>query len=323
MRTTLLILLGMAILLSCAKQQSEPPTKHYVFSYFKGNGEDGLHLAYSTDGLKWRSLNNDRSFITPQVGKDKLMRDPSIVLGPDNLFHMTWTVSWHEKSIGHASSPDLINWSEQQDIPVMAHEEGARNCWAPELFYDEATGQYLMFWATTIPGRFPDGDGQDARGEDPGWNHRMYYITTKDFKTFSETRLFYEQGFNVIDVFMFRPGLEGKAPYAILLKDETNQPFTPQKNIRLAFGEAAEGPFGPPTAKITGDYWAEGPTAIKIGGEWLVYFDQYIDHHYGVISSPDLENWTDRTAELHMPEGMRHGTVFEVSEEVAGKLLGL
>ena len=25
----------------------------YLFSYFKGNGEDGLHLAYSNDGLKW------------------------------------------------------------------------------------------------------------------------------------------------------------------------------------------------------------------------------------------------------------------------------
>jgi|GEM_PF-5772697 len=25
----------------------------YIFSYFVGNGEDGLHLAYSYDGLKW------------------------------------------------------------------------------------------------------------------------------------------------------------------------------------------------------------------------------------------------------------------------------
>lgn len=27
----------------------------YMFSYFKNNGEDGLHLAYSIDGLKWEA----------------------------------------------------------------------------------------------------------------------------------------------------------------------------------------------------------------------------------------------------------------------------
>lgn len=34
----------------------------YVFSYFKGNGEDGLHLAVSEDGLSWKTLKNDSSF---------------------------------------------------------------------------------------------------------------------------------------------------------------------------------------------------------------------------------------------------------------------
>ena len=34
---------------------------------------------------------------------------------------------------------------------------------------------------------------------DKGWDHRMYYVTTRDFEKFSETRLFYDAGFNVID----------------------------------------------------------------------------------------------------------------------------
>ncbi len=33
----------------------------YLFSFFMGNGEDGLHLAYSIDGLKWEALNNNKS----------------------------------------------------------------------------------------------------------------------------------------------------------------------------------------------------------------------------------------------------------------------
>ncbi|MBO5000406.1 MAG: glycosyl hydrolase, partial [Bacteroidaceae bacterium] len=49
-----------------------------MFSYFNGNG-DGLHLAYSMDGLKWEALNGDSIFLKPEIGKDKLMSDPSIV----------------------------------------------------------------------------------------------------------------------------------------------------------------------------------------------------------------------------------------------------
>jgi hypothetical protein len=34
----------------------------YMFSYFIGNGEDGLHLAYSYDGLKWEDVSDLVSF---------------------------------------------------------------------------------------------------------------------------------------------------------------------------------------------------------------------------------------------------------------------
>jgi len=59
----------------------------YLFSYFVGNGEDGLHLAYSCDGLNFKPLNNNKSLLTPKVG-GKLMRDPCIIQGPEGAFHM-------------------------------------------------------------------------------------------------------------------------------------------------------------------------------------------------------------------------------------------
>ena len=34
----------------------QKPAGGYLFSSFRGNGEDGLHLAYSPDGLKWTPL---------------------------------------------------------------------------------------------------------------------------------------------------------------------------------------------------------------------------------------------------------------------------
>src|SRR4051812_44554471 len=73
----------------------------YIFSYFKNNGEDGLHLAYSYDGYDWKALFNDSSILKPAVSKDKLMRDPCVIRGKDGRFHMVWTVSWNDKGIGY------------------------------------------------------------------------------------------------------------------------------------------------------------------------------------------------------------------------------
>jgi sucrose-6-phosphate hydrolase SacC (GH32 family) len=159
----------------------------YLFSYFKNNGQDGLHLAYSNDGYSWTSLKNDSSFLKPAAGKDKLMRDPCVIRGADGKFHMVWTVSWNENGIGYASSTDLIHWSDQQYLPVMQHEPGVLNCWAPEIFYDADSKTYMIYWASTIPGRFPKTDSSG----DGKYNHRMYYVTTKDFKTISRTKILY------------------------------------------------------------------------------------------------------------------------------------
>jgi len=275
----------------------------YLFSYFKGNGEDGLHLAYSEDAFTWQALKNDSSFLKPTAGKDKLMRDPCIVRGPDGGFHMVWTVSWNEKGIGYAYSKDLINWSEQQYIPVMEHEDSARNCWAPEIFYDRSSKQYMIYWATTIPGRFPRGDTSG----DAKYNHRMYYCTTKDFKNFGPTKLLYDQGFNVIDATIQKDGKQ----YFMFLKDETRYP--PQKNIRIAASNRLTEGYGPPSPPITGNYWAEGPTVLRLQEQWVVYFDKYTEHRYGAVVSVDLKDWMDISSEIKMPPGMRHGSIFTVT----------
>lgn len=290
----------------------------YIFSYFKDNGVDGLHLAYSYDGLKWITLNNDESVLKPEVGNDKLLRDPCIILDPDKIFHMVWTISWNEKGIGYANSKDLIHWSEQKYLPVMEHEPDAKNCWAPELFFDNQKQEYLIFWATTIPEKFPETDDQDNRGvTGKGYNHRIYYVTTKDFNEFSDTEILFDQGFNVIDATIIKKGTE----YIMFLKNESNEPFIPQKNIRIAKSKSPEGPYGLASEPITGDYWAEGPTAIFIKDTCYLYFDKYRLHKYGLLVSKDLLNWKDESDSLVYPEGLRHGTVFKIKETLLEKLL--
>ena len=283
----------------------------YIFCYFKGNG-DGLHLAYSNDGFTWKAMFNDSIILKPTVSKDKLMRDPCIIRGKDGKFHMVWTVSWADKGLGYASSDDLLHWSEQKFIPVMMHEDSAKNTWAPEITYDQKKRNYIIYWATTIKSRFAQ---KDTSKEGAQNNHRIYYVTTKNFKKFSNTKLLYEPGFSVIDASI----VMDKKRYVMFLKNETKSPV--EKNLRVAFAKKITGPYSLPSQPITGKYWAEGPTALKIGNEWIVYFDKYTSHKYGAVTSTDLINWKDVSDKIVMPKGIRHGTAFTISREEFDKLV--
>lgn len=281
----------------------------FLFCYFKGNGEDGLHYAYSMDGYTWNTMFNDSSVLAPTVSKDKLMRDPCIIKGGDGKYHLVWTVSWNDRGIGYASSNDLLHWSEQRFIPVMQHEDSARNSWAPEITYD-GNKNYMIYWATTIKGRFPSND----TSAESRYNHRLYYVMTKDFKKFSKTQLLYDPAFSVIDATI----LKDNNRFIMFLKNETRSPE--EKNIRVAYSEKIDGPYTAAGPAITGKYWAEGPTAIKKDTSWIVYFDKYRDHQYGAVTSSDLVHWTDISDKVHFPAGARHGSVFTITTEEFEKL---
>lgn len=299
----LLLLSTIIYFFSCTAIPDKPV---YMFSYFKDNGEDGLHLAFSKDGYTFKALNNDQSFLTPELSKDKLMRDPCIIRGANGLFHMVWTVSWNEKGFGYASSPDLTNWSRQLYVPVMERDSTALNCWAPEITYDKKSNRYYIYWATTIPGHFPE---TDSTGDD-GYNHRIYFTTTSDFKSFDSTKLLFDPGFNVIDASI----VADENNYIMFFKNETRLP-TAEKNLRIATSSVIDSGYNNISAPITGPYWAEGATAAKINNQWIVYFDKYRDHQYGAVESRDLVHWQDVSEKISFPAGTRHGTVFIITSE--------
>ncbi len=275
----------------------------YLFCFFKGNG-DGLHYAWSKDSYQWQAMFNDSVVLKPTVGNDRLFRDPCIIRGADGKFHMVWTVSWADRGIGYASSSDLVNWSEQRFIPVMGGEDSARNTWAPEITYDPQKREYMVYWASTIPGRFLQ---KDTSAEGQRYNHRMYYVTTKDFEKWSGPKLLYEPGYSVIDASIVHDGRQ----WVMFLKNETRQPA--EKNLRIATAKNLTGPYSAAGLPITGNYWAEGPTAIQIDGQWVVYFDKYTEKKYGAVVSPDLVNWKDISEKVSFPKGTRHGTVLKIS----------
>ncbi len=303
--------------------RADAPSKAYLFSYFSNKRHGGrsgqaagLHLAYSYDGLKWTALNDDKPFLVPQVGRDKLMRDPSICQGPDGTFHMVWTSGWHDRIIAYASSKDLVHWSEQRAIPVMEHEPTARNCWAPEVTYSAEEDLFYIYWATTIPDRHSPIPGDEKT--EGGLNHRIYLTTTRDFKTFSKTRLWFNPDFSVIDAAIVRDKKNGD--WIMVVKNENHTPA--EKNIRVTRAKHLKDGFPTAVSAPITRSWVEGPSPLFVGDALYVYVDFYREGHYGAVRSLDRgKTWSEvPVSELSFPSGIRHGTAFAVDKAVVDAL---
>lgn len=299
MRRFILILVTVFLFSSCSK-------KAYVFTSFHEPATEGLRMLYSSDGYKWHDFN--RIFMKPEIGTQKIMRDPSMVKGPDGTYHLVWTTGWRgTKGFGYSSSKDLVNWSPQRSIDVMSQETSTVNVWAPEIFYDDEKEQFIIIWASTIPFRFPKGTEEENN------NHRMYAVTTKDFKTFSETRLFLDPGFSVIDAVIVKMQ---KGKYALVLKDNTR----PNRNMKIAFADNALGPYSGISDAVT-DVLTEGPSVVKVDDQWLMYYDAYGEKIYRALGTKDFKKFEDATSKIKIPEGHKHGTIIQVPKKLVNTIL--
>lgn len=293
----------MFVMCSCSIFSSK---EIYIFTSFHEPAVDGLRYLYSEDGIHWDSIPG--VWLEPEVGEQKVMRDPSMVRTPDGTFHLVWTSSWKgDLGFGYACSKDLKNWSEQKFIPVMAHDTTTVNVWAPELFYDDVKGQMMVVWASCVPYQFEKGI------EDEFNNHRLYYMTTKDFETFSDTKLFYDPGFSVIDAVIVKRALQD---YVMVLKDNTR----PNRNLKIAFAESPEGPWGPASEPFTEEF-VEGPSVVQLDDEYWIYFDVYRKKIYGAMRTSDFVQFEDMTGQVNVPEGHKHGTIFRAPQSLVNDLL--
>jgi hypothetical protein len=280
--------------------------KAYLFTSFQEPADKGLRMLYSYDGYKWNDL--DTVLLQPQVGNQKVMRDPSMVQGPDGIFHLVWTSSWRgDKGFGYASSKDLIHWTEERFISVMTHEPTTVNVWAPELFYDDEEQQYIIIWASCIPERFERGIEEDSN------NHRMYYVTTTGFQTFSDTKLFLDPKFSVIDAVIVKRTIKD---YVLVLKDNTR----PERNIKVAFADNPLGPWKSISKPLT-DNFTEGPTVVKVKDEWLIYYDSYRKKIYEASATKDFIHFENVTNKTKVPEGHKHGTIVTVKKKIVRQLV--
>ncbi len=304
------IITGCLALAMCSCNQqgagNETGDDLYMFPSFHEPADEGLRFLYSEDGIHWDSIAG--TWLAPTLG-DSIMRDPSIVVGPDSTFHLVWTIAWKgDTGFGYSSSRDLVNWSEQRRIPAMDSVASTQNLWAPELFYDDVKGQYMVVYASCVPDA-----GFDVGIEEEKNNHRLYYVTTKDFTTFSDPKLFYEPGFSCIDATLVKRGPED---YVMVVKDNTR----PNRNIKVAFAKDAEGPYTAASEPFT-ESFTEGPSVAKVGDEYYIYYDTYRKFIYSAHKTSDFKTFTDVTDSISVPSGHKHGTIFRAPRSVVEKLI--
>ena len=118
-------------------------------------------------------------------------------------------------------------------------------------FYDDDSEQFMVIWASCVPGRFEKGIEEENN------NHRLYYITTKDFKTISKAKVLYDPGFSTIDAVLVK---RAKNDYVMVLKDNTR----PERNLKIAFADSPTGPYSPASQPFT-ESFVEEYTVEKIG----------------------------------------------------------
>lgn len=236
------------------------------------------------------------------------MRDPFLARDINNGYHLVWTTG--KRKIGYAWSPDLIDWSKQKIIPIDAANDSAANTWAPELVYDETTKEWLIIYSSTILGEFPETNGQVKNNR----NHRIYAVTTKDFITVSEPKLFFNPGYPVIDVTIMKEDNQ----YLMVFKDERDYPL--KKQLKSATSKSIWGPWENISDTLTVS-WSEGPSLLKWENKFFLYYDFYRNpKHMGVLISENFTNWSDITDETSFPNQYKHGSFLLVTDKEVNKI---
>jgi hypothetical protein len=198
-------------------------------------------------------------------------------------------------------SEDLVYWSEQRMVDVGLKTAGC--AWAPEAYYDETTGEYMIFWASRIS---KDGFGKQ----------RIFYMTTKDFIDFSTSKAWIDFDYDVIDATVIKEG----DLYYRFLKYEGESRVILEKSESL-LGEWTE----VPSMSLKRQAGVEGPACFELheedvidGNKYMLLLDNYGGGGYYYMSADTLADGVFERLnrrEYTMPGNKaRHGTVIPISD---------
>ncbi len=188
--------------LKAPKEITEEDYAGYLFGHFIGEGgPDGeqIYFAVSDDGLNFKDMNGGKPILVSNIG-EKGVRDPYLYRAKegDRYFLIATDLSifnrggWFKNEQGYYDasttgspylvlweSDDLVNWGEARLLKVAP--ENAGMAWAPEMIYNDETGEYIIFFASSI---------MNPETKYKAKPNAIYYVATRDFVNFSETKLF-------------------------------------------------------------------------------------------------------------------------------------
>ncbi|WAU80443.1 family 43 glycosylhydrolase [Streptomyces sp. Qhu-G9] len=308
----------------------------YLFAYFTGEGTaDGEQIRYAlsrgNDALHWRELNAGKPVLTSTTG-EKGLRDPFVIRSPEgDKFYMIATDlrmyrnssgSWDDvqrrgsKSIMVWESTDLVHWTDQRLVKVSPDSAG--NTWAPEAYWDDRLGEFVVFWASKL---YAD-DDPDHTGST---YNRMMFATTKDFRTFSEPKVWDDPGYSVIDSTV----VKHKGTYYRYTKDERD-PTSSSPCSKFVTAEKSTSLTDTSYDFVSDCIGSgsidrgEGPTVFKSNTEkkWYLFIDEYGGRGYVPFETTDLDSgrWT-MSKDYQLPASPRHGTVMPVTQAEYDRLL--
>ncbi|KFH45106.1 Xylosidase/arabinosidase-like protein [Hapsidospora chrysogenum ATCC 11550] len=310
----------------------------YAFSYFVDNSIAGEKIYFAAsngnDALSWTELNNGQPVLESTQGTRGL-RDPFMIRSPEgDTFYLIATdlsigsgTSWGD-AVRHGShylevweSNDLVNWSEQRHIKVAPSNAG--NTWAPEAYYDEELGAYLVFWASSLYAE----DDPDHTGES---YHRMMYATTRDFVTFGEPVVWQDNGMSRIDSTVLREA----DVYHRFTKDEGAAgtgcaDIIQESSSTLRDTLESWSVVATCIGRDAGTQAVEGPTTFKAnpadvnGEKFYLFVDEYVGRGYIPLQTDDIASpdW-QVPGSYNLPSSPRHGTVLPVTAAELSALRG-
>ncbi|VUC22001.1 unnamed protein product [Clonostachys rosea] len=310
----------------------------YAFSYFVGNTLAGENIFFAAsngnDALSWKELNDGQASLKSTKGTGGL-RDPFLIRSPEgDTFYLIATdlsigsgTSWNDavrkgsQYLEVWESNDLVNWSDQRHIKVAPSNAG--NTWAPEAYYDDELGAYLVFWASSLY-------GEDDPNHEGSSYHRMMYATTRDFVTFTEPVVWQDAGMSRIDTTV----LKENGVYYRFTKDEGGtgsgcSDIIQESSTRLR--DTLEGwkTIASCIGHNAGTSNVEGPTAFKAnpndvhGEKFYLFVDEYTGRKYIPLVTADIANPDWKVAEsFSLPSSPRHGTVIPVTKAELAALRG-
>ena len=306
----------------------------YLFAHFKEkltpDGEQ-VYFGISRDGFNWQAVNGGNPVLTAQLGERGcrdievvrlhtggfvvITTDLCIVYRMDENHNVDWKKvnSSGSKCLRMWKTENLVDFSEEKLVCFGRDDFGCM--WAPEVFFDEEKGEYLIHWGSTVKA--------------DGYTHMSIYCSrTKDFETFSAPELYFTKDNEILDSHITKVG----DTYHLFYKNAHNPPMNMHATSKSLYGpfehDVAFEKYMEKEIDRAGSY--EGPTVYTLpDGRWCLMLDFFGCEkekmgYVPFISPAEGDMNFERVPELFsFPYGFKHGRVIEITDEEFERLAKL